>query len=69
MNKGRNLERTSLFIRTEQLEELRRIAEQTGAPIGFMVRQAIDSYLNERHLRSARPECGEITDERSSATP
>jgi predicted DNA-binding protein len=61
----RNLSRTSLFIRSEQLEQLRMISAQTGATIAFMVRQGIDDYLNGHRMPAMKNDAGEVTTERS----
>jgi predicted DNA-binding protein len=65
MGKGRNLARTSLFIRAEQLEQLRAISAQTGVTIAFMVRAGIDSYLAGHRLRSVKDDAGQVTTGRS----
>ena len=65
MSSERNLAGTSLFIRSEQLEHLRMISAQTGASIAFMVRQAIDNYLERHRLPSVKGDAGEVTSERS----
>ncbi|HKI16468.1 MAG TPA: hypothetical protein VKA15_01230 [Isosphaeraceae bacterium] len=65
MSMGRNLARTSLFIRADQLEQLRKISAQTGATIAFMVRQGIDHYLDGRRWPSVKDTAGEVTSERS----
>jgi len=63
MSKERNLARTSLFIRAEQLEQLRMISAQTGVTIAFMVRQGIDHYLNEHRLPSMNDDASEVISE------
>ncbi|HKM53853.1 MAG TPA: ribbon-helix-helix domain-containing protein [Isosphaeraceae bacterium] len=65
MSRKRNLARTSLFIRADQLEQLRLISAQTGAAIAFMVRQGIDHYLDGHRLPSVKDNGGEVTSERS----
>ena len=65
VSKGRNLSRTSLFIRAEQLDQLRMISAQTGATIAFMVRQGIDNYLDGHRLPSVKDDAGGVTSERS----
>jgi hypothetical protein len=64
VRKEHNLTRTSLFIRAEQLEQLRSLSAQTGAAIAFMVRQAIELYLDEHRCQARKiapmesPACG-----------
>lgn len=60
MSKGRNLTRTSLFLRSDQLEQLRKLSAQTGAAIAFMVRQGIDHYLNGHRLPAVKDHAGEV---------
>ncbi len=66
LSRKRNLSRTSLFIRDDQLQQLRLISAQTGATIAFMVRRGIDNYL-EGHFLSPKNEDshGEVTSESS----
>jgi len=65
VSKERNLARTSMFIRSEQLEYFRMISAQTGATIAFMVRQAIDNYLERHRLPSVKGDAGEVSSELS----
>jgi predicted DNA-binding protein len=40
--------RLSVFVTAQQKRALDKISETTGAPLTFIVRQAIERYLKER---------------------
>jgi Ribbon-helix-helix domain len=40
-----NMQRVALFIRPEQLEQLKAIQVKVGVPIAEQIRRAIDAYL------------------------
>jgi hypothetical protein len=45
MAKGRALTRTSVFVGEDQIEALRRLTEETGIPMSFVIRRGIDIAL------------------------
>ena len=66
MSRKRNLSRTSIFVRDDQLQQLRLISAETGATIAFMVRRGIDNYLEGRLLSPKNLDShGEVTSESS----
>jgi predicted DNA-binding protein len=42
------MKRTALFLKTEQLTNLQKLSEKTGAPVAELIRRAIDAYLLSR---------------------
>ena len=58
MRNGRNPARTSLFVRTERFDQLRRISERTGAPLAHMIRSGIDGFSGTMACRLRRPGFG-----------
>lgn len=52
MNKGR-LTRTSVFLGQDQLEQLRRISDESGVPLAVMVRRGIGLFLDAASRRPA----------------
>jgi predicted DNA-binding protein len=38
--------RTNIFLTKTELEKLRALSGKTGAPVAFLVRAAVDEYLN-----------------------
>jgi predicted DNA-binding protein len=42
------MQRTALFLKTEQVAKLQALSERTGAPVAELIRRAIDMYLKER---------------------
>jgi hypothetical protein len=55
--KGRKLTRTSIFLGQDQLERLREISEESGAPVAELARRALDSYLINRPGDHRRESC------------
>jgi predicted DNA-binding protein len=37
--------RTNIYLRPDQMKQLRALNEKTGAPIAELVRRAVDDYL------------------------
>lgn len=48
--------RFQLVIEPEQLAELRKIEEDTGAPVSAQIRRAIDDWLTKRGVTKKKPE-------------
>jgi predicted DNA-binding protein len=42
------MRRTALFLKEQQLKNLQKLSEKTGAPVAELVRRAIDAYLLSR---------------------
>ena len=42
------MKQTSLFLRPDQTERLQKLSDVTLAPVGALIRQAIDLYLEQR---------------------
>ncbi len=42
------MKRTALFLKEQQLENLQKLSEKTGAPVAELIRRAIDAYLLSR---------------------
>jgi predicted DNA-binding protein len=42
------MKRTSLFLKSEQVEKLSAMSKKTGAPVAEIVRRAVDEYLKRR---------------------
>lgn len=40
--------RTAIFLRQDQIEQLRLLSDLTGAPWAELIRRAIDNYLESR---------------------
>jgi len=40
--------RTNIYLRPDQMKQLRALNEKTGAPIAELVRRAVDEYLAKR---------------------
>lgn len=51
---ARKSKRTSLFLFEDQLDDLARLSEQTGAPQSEMIRRAIDAYLRHRSVENGK---------------
>lgn len=45
------MKRTSLFLSTKQLEQLRALAQETGLPIAELVRRALDEYIERQKAK------------------
>ena len=45
MLRERYMSRTTLCVRTDQLDELRRLSSATGVPVSWMVRRGIDAFV------------------------
>lgn len=43
--------RISFFVDQENIEALKKIAKETGAPISELIRRAIKKYLEENKLK------------------
>lgn len=68
---ARKSKRTSLFLFEDQLEDLARLSEQTGAPQSEMIRRALDAYLQHRSVENgegAEPVRPEIRPNNSTET-
>lgn len=50
------MRRTNVYLDDSQLELLRRLAEQRGAPMSTLIREAIDAWLNAQGVRSIGPD-------------
>lgn len=46
--------RTNIFLTTTELKRLRALSGKTGAPVAFLVRTAIDEYLNRLERKGRR---------------
>jgi predicted DNA-binding protein len=42
------MERTAVFLKSSQIERLKKIQRETGAPVAELIRRAIDAYLEGR---------------------
>lgn len=42
------MKRTALFLRADQLKNLKARSQKTGAPISELIRRAIDLYLKKQ---------------------
>jgi predicted DNA-binding protein len=40
--------RTNIYLRPDQMKQLKALSEKTGAPIAELVRRAVDAYLAVR---------------------
>lgn len=47
MRIGRNMARTSLNIRADQMDRLKELSSETGVSMAFMVRKGIEWYLGQ----------------------
>lgn len=45
------MRRTNIYLEDRQLDTLRRLGEQRGAPVSTLVRDAIDSWLESQGVR------------------
>ena len=41
-------QRTNVYLRPDQMKQLKALNEKTGAPVAELVRRAVDAYLAER---------------------
>jgi predicted DNA-binding protein len=48
------MRRLQMLVRPDQFERLRARSEKTGAPIGEVIRRAIDAYLKADAKRATR---------------
>jgi predicted DNA-binding protein len=39
------MKRTVIFLKEEQIEQLQRLSDKTGAPVAELIRRPIDGYL------------------------
>ena len=44
----RDMKRTAIFLKEEQVKKLQTLSDLTGAPVAELIRRAIDSYLESR---------------------
>ena len=40
--------RTNIYLRPDQMKQLKALNEKTGAPVAELVRRAVDEYLAKR---------------------
>jgi hypothetical protein len=40
--------RTNIYLRPDQMKQLKALNEKTGAPVAELVRRAVDEYLEKR---------------------
>lgn len=52
------MKRTSLFLGRKQVAELRKISEETGAPVAELIRRAVDEYVARRKAATPTPQTG-----------
>jgi hypothetical protein len=45
------MQRTNIYLSDQQLDLLRRLADQRGVAVAELVRQAVDTWLNEQGAR------------------
>jgi predicted DNA-binding protein len=44
----RDMKRTAIFLKEEQVKKLQTLSDLTGAPVAELIRRAIDAYLESR---------------------
>jgi predicted DNA-binding protein len=42
------MKRTAIFLKEEQVKNLQKLSDKTGAPVAELIRRAIDAYLESR---------------------
>jgi predicted DNA-binding protein len=48
------MNRTNIYLTDTQVERLRRLQKETGAPVAELVRRAVDEYLEKRKPKNGR---------------
>ena len=52
--RGRKLSRISIFFGQDQIDRLRELSDESGAPVAELARRALDAYLASRTVAHRR---------------
>jgi hypothetical protein len=50
------MQRTNIYLDSEQLDLLKRVAEARGEPVAALIREAIDAWLENQAVRPIGPD-------------